>query len=96
MLTATFLGVLTKELATGMSIALFYLLVMYLPFLSWTESLNESVFIKFVVINILGLFLNPMAYYFLNLFGAPITLPMVISVAIGIFASGTAFQKRRN
>jgi hypothetical protein len=94
MLTAAFLGLLTKELATGISIALFYLLVMYIPFLSWTESLNESVFIKFVAINILGLFFNPLAYYFLNLLGASIGLPTVVTVALGIFASGTAYQKR--
>ncbi len=93
-LTAAFLGLLTKELSTGISIALFYLLVMYIPFMPWAESLNELVFIKFVVINLLGLFFIPLAYYFLNLLGAPIGLPMVITVALGIFASGTAYQNR--
>jgi hypothetical protein len=95
-ITAIFLGVLSKEFITGTAIASFYLLIQYLPYLPWATLLDEGVFIKYVVINILGFFFNPLIYYFLNIFGAPINMLTIIAVSLIIFLSGILFLFKRN
>ena len=90
-LTSLFLAALAKQPAAGLATASFYLLTQFIPYLPWTARLDEDVFSKYVVINALGFFFNPMVYYFLNLFGVPIALSTIALISLITFISGTIF-----
>jgi hypothetical protein len=89
--TSIFFGILGSEFTTGLLLATFYLFIQFLPYAPWVEIIGESVFVKYVVINVLGFFFNPLIYYFVTLFGVPLGLPLIITVPIIVFTSGLIF-----
>lgn len=97
LITALFLGALSQEFVVGFGIASFYLLFQFLPFLPWVTSIDEGTLIKYIIINVMGYFFNPMLYYFLNIFGAPINLPTMAFISISMFLSGVLYNgKKKN
>jgi hypothetical protein len=96
LITGIFLGSLSREFKVGLLIALFYLLFQYLPYIPWIILVDEGVLVKYVVINSLGLFLNPGIYYFMNIIGFPINLALLISISLFTFMLGIIFYRFRS
>jgi hypothetical protein len=95
-ITAFFLGAFGKEYKTIGLIGSFYLFFQYLPYLPWVIKIDQNIFTKYVVINILGLFFSPMVLYFLNMLNVPIKLPTLIVLSLITFISGVLFTIRKN
>ncbi len=89
MLTALLFAYMTGEIEKGLKAGSFYLFIQYIPYIPWVSELEETLLTKYLIISISGFFLNPLIYYYLNVFGVPISLPSLIIIAIIIFVLGT-------